>query len=125
MINMKGFIALTSVIIIMVVSLVLGMSLSSLSINEMIMGLNQSFSLKAYYLARLCAEEGLIRLKDNNYQGEDILKLEDGQSCKLIVKGNYVMGEADFEGHIKKIQVVVSKVNPKMIIESFKEVASF
>lgn len=122
---MRGFIALTSVIIIMVVSLVLGMSLSSLSINEMIMGLNQSFATKAYYLALLCAEEGLMRLKDDNYQGEDVIKLEDGSSCKLIVKGNYVMGESSFEGHTKKIQVVVSRVNPKMVVESFKEVANF
>jgi len=123
----RGFIALITVLIILAVALLVGLSVSFLSISEATMGLKKSQSSQAYFLANLCAEDALMKLKETNgsYTGETKPNIEGG-SCEISVVGNWTINVlANFQNQIKKIKIVVSQVNPEMIISSWQEVADF
>ena len=123
----KGFIALTTILIILALSLIVGLSIALLSINETMMGLKKNQSSQADYLANLCAEEALMKLKETNgsYTGETKPDIEGG-SCEISVVGYWTINVlANFQNQIKKIKIVVSQVNPQMLISSWQEVADF
>lgn len=124
---MKGFVALTTVLIILAISLIFGLGISLLSISEMTMGLEKNFSSRAYYLANLCAEEALMKLKENsNYSGNETIAVDNG-SCQILpVEGNWqVKTVGNSQKQIKKMKIVISQINPQMIIQSWQEVADF
>jgi len=123
----QGFIALVTVLIIFTTALLIGLSVSLLSISEATMGFKKTQSSQAYYLANLCAEEALMKLKENiNYSGNEILEIENGNCQILPIEGNWVIKvSANFQNQIKKMKIIVSQVNPEMIIESWQEVADF
>lgn len=122
----KGFIALITVLIILGVVLLIGLGISQLSMGEAQMSFQKSQSSQAYYLANLCAEEALMRLKENiGYPGETISDIENG-SCVILVEGNWTIKvSADFQNQTKKMKIVISQVNPEMIINSWQEVPDF
>lgn len=123
----KGFIALITVLIILGVVLVIGLGMSQLSLSEAQMSLQKSQSSQAFYLANLCAEQALMKLKENNnYPGGEIINMGNG-SCQILpIEGNWtVKVSANFQNQIKKIRIVVSQVNPEIIIDSWQEVAEF
>jgi len=123
----RGFVALTTILIILALSLILGLGISLLSISEMTMGLEKSFSSRAYYLANLCAEDALIELKENiNYQGNKTIGIEGGNCQILPIEGNWTVKTiGNFQNQIKKMKIVISQVNPQMVIQSWEEVADF
>ena len=122
-----GFIALTTILIILAVSLIVGLSIGLLSINEAIMGLKKTQSSQADYLANLCAEEALMKLKEDiNYPGNETIEIEEGNCQILPIEGNWTVKTiANFQNQIKKIKIVVSQINPQMLISSWQEVADF
>ena len=123
----EGFIALTTILIILAVSLIVGLSIALLSINEAMMGLKKTQSSQAYYLANLCAEQALMGLKEDiNYPGNETIEIEGG-SCQILpIEGNWTIKTfANFQNQIKKIKMVVSQVNPQMLISSWQEVTDF
>jgi type II secretory pathway component PulK len=125
--NNKGFIALLTILIILGVVLLIALGISQLSISEAQMGLQKSQSSQAYYLANLCAEEALMKLKeDSNYSGNEIVAIEESNCQILPIEGNWtvkVLGT--FLNQTKKMKIVVSQINPEMVIESWQEVAEF
>ena len=124
---MKGFAALTIVLIITAISLILGFAIIMLSVGEIKMVLEKTFSLKSYNLTYLCAENALMKLKENiGYSGNEVLDIEGG-SCRILpVEGNWIVKIiGNYQDQIKKMKIVVSKVNPKMTIQSWEEVADF
>lgn len=123
----SGFIALLTVLIIFAIALLVGLSLSFLSISEATMGLQKSQSSQAYFLTNLCAEQALMKLKEDiNYPGSEIIEIEGGNCQILPIEGNWVIKVfGNFRNQIKKIKIVVSQVNPEMIISSWQEVADF
>lgn len=123
----KGFIALTSVLIIFGISLIVGVSVSLLAISEATMGLKKSQSSQAYYLANLCAEQALMRLKANSsYAGFETIN-EAGGSCQIQpIAGNRTINvSGSFQNTVKKNKIVVSQIAPQMIISSWQEVGDF
>lgn len=125
--NHKGFVALIIVLIIFAVALSVGLGVSFLSISEAGMSLEKIYSLKAYYLANLCAEEALMKLKENvNYSGNETISAEGG-SCQILpIEGNWIIKViGNFQNQIKKVKIVVSQVNPEMEIQSWQEVSEF
>jgi len=123
----SGFIALVTVLIIFAIALLIGLSVSLLSIGEATMGLEKTQSSQAYFLANLCAEQALMKLKENiNYSGGEIIDSEGGNCQIFSIEGNWVIKVlGNFQNQIKKIKIVVSQVNPQMIISSWQEVADF
>jgi len=122
----QGFIALLTILIVLGVVLLIGLSISQLSINEAQMALQKSQSSQAYYLASLCSERALMALKEDiNYAGENV-NIENG-NCTISASGDLpakIVGvKATFQNQIKKIKIVISQINPKMIIQSWQEMA--
>jgi hypothetical protein len=64
--NKNGYIALSSVLVIMAVVLIIGSSVSFLSINEMQSALSSKKSEESLHLVEGCAEDALLRLNKNN-----------------------------------------------------------
>jgi hypothetical protein len=125
--NQKGFIALMTFLIILSISLFVGISLTFRTIGENKISLQKNQSSQAYYLANLCAEQSLMRLKENiSYNGNELINLTDGACQILPIEGSWTVKVlASSSGQVKKMKIIVSQVNPKMIISSWGEVAEF
>ncbi len=125
--SQKGLIALTTVFIILVTVLVMGVSLGLNSVGDMKMGLQKTFSSKVYYLSNLCAEQALMKLKENpGYSGNENIEIEGG-SCQILpVEGRWIVKTmGSYKYQIKKIRIVITKISPQMTISSWEEVANF
>lgn len=125
--NQKGLIALITVLIVLAVTLVIGIGLGLRSVTEMKIGLQRSQSSQAYYLANLCSEHALMKLKENpGYTGNEIINIEGGECQILPIEGNWIIKvSAIFSNQIKKAKIVVNQINPQMVIASWQEVAEF
>ena len=123
----SGFIALMTVLIIFAIALLIGLSVSLLSIGEATMGLEKTQSSQAYFLANLCAEQALMKLKENiDYSGGETIEIGGGNCQILPIEGNWTIKTiANFQNQIKKIKIIISKVNPQMVISSWQEVSEF
>lgn len=123
----KGFIALTTVLIISALVLMVGIGISLESIGEMKMGLQRSLSSQAYYLTNLCAEQTLMKLKENSsYLGDEIINISNGSCTILPIEGNWTIKvSASSSGQVKKMRLVVSQIDPEIIVDSWEEVAEF
>jgi len=123
----KGFIAITTVLIISALVLMVGIGVSLESIGEIKMGLQRSLSSESYYLANLCVEEALMKLKeDSAYLGDEIINLGNGSCTILPIEGNWTIKiSASSSDQVKKIKLIVSQINPEIIVDSWEEVAEF
>ncbi len=125
-----GFIALISVLIIGAVGLVIVTSLISLGIGSSQTFFSFEQTNKAMSFADACAEESLLKIREENdfigvgnilfdegicfYEVEDI----GGENRNIFIEGEV--------GIIKKrIKIVVSEINPKIIITSWQEVGDY
>lgn len=71
--NQKGYLALVSILVVLSVALVLGLSISFGVSNEMQMNLQFKKSKEAFYLAESCANRALLELSRNpSYTGEEL-----------------------------------------------------
>jgi hypothetical protein len=125
--NNSGFIALVTILIIFAIALLIGVNLNLLAISEAKMGLKQIQSSQAYYLANLCAEEALMKLKENiNYSGNETITIENGECQILPIEGNWTIKVlSQFRNQIKKVKIVVEQVNPEIEISSWEQVPDF
>ena len=127
----KGYIALISILIISGITLLMAVSANLFGISESDMGLAKSQSTEVFYLATLCAEDALMKLKDNlNYPGDETLIIGEGSCTILRVKGggNYNRGIetiGTIYNQTRKIKIEIAQVNPKMEISSWQEVTDF
>lgn len=124
---MRGFIALITIFIILAIALIVGISFSLLSADESAMALENFQSSKSYFLANLCAEQALMKLKENtDYSGNETINIEDG-SCQILpIEGQWIVKTTgNFQNQMKKIRISISQVDPEVVIDSWQEVASF
>jgi hypothetical protein len=123
----EGLVALMAVLIILVTALVIGIGLSLRSISGMKMSLQKFQSSEAYYLANLCAEQGLMKLKENrSYLGGETLNIQERQCTILPIEGNWTIKvSATSSNQFKKMVIIVEEINPRMIISSWEEVVDF
>jgi len=123
----KGFIAITTVLIISALVLMISIGISLESIGEMKMGLQRSLSSQSYYLTNLCAEETLMKLKENSsYLGDETINVENGNCTILPIEGNWTIKVSAFSsGQIKKMKLIISQIDPEIIVDSWEEVAEF
>jgi hypothetical protein len=104
-----------------------GISFSLLSADESAMALENFQSSKSYFLANLCAEQALMKLKENtDYSGNETINIEDG-SCQILpIEGQWIVKTTgNFQNQMKKIRISISQVDPEVVIDSWQEVASF
>ena len=127
----KGYIALISIMIIVTVALIVALDVNLFGVSESDMGLKQNQSTRAFYLAMLCAEDALMKLKNNlAYQGNETISIEEGECSILPVEGSgnfdrIIKTTGTVHSYTRKIKIEVSQVNPKMVIKSWQEVSDF
>ena len=127
----RGYIALVTVLIIGAVgiAIVSAAILSSLSRNQTT--LIEQESKKARALADACSEHALIKLKtDLNYSGNEVLEFKNGK-CKILpIEGTgntnrIIKTQGMVDKVTRKNLLNVQKINPDLIIQSWKEVKNF
>lgn len=128
---MRGYIALISVLIISAVLLLIALGASQFSLGQSTMAIQRNQSLKSYYLAQACAEEALMRLKEDlGYRGEEVLNI-NGASCQILRiegsgnKDRIIKTLSNAHNQTKKIKIEIERVNPEIEIKSWQEVADF
>jgi len=129
--NRNGYIALISILIISALSVLIATSATLISIGEADMSLQENQAWESFYLATACAEEGLMKLKNNlNYEGNETLTFDNG-SCTILVpegsgnKDRAIKVTSTVKNLIRKIKIEINRVNPDMKINSWSEVTSF
>jgi len=129
--DQEGYIALISVIIISALTILIASSSNLLSISEADMGLQENQTWEVFYLTTACAEDALMKLKDDlNYGGNETLTFENGVCTILPVEGSdntdrviKVSGVA--YNQVRKIEIEVNTINPVMEINSWQQVVNF
>ena len=123
----NGFIASITIFIVLAIALLLGLSFGLLAISETNMSLEKTQSSQAYFLANLCAEQALMKLKEDiNYQGNETIVIEGGNCQILPIEGKWTVKIlSNFQNQTKKTKIIIVQINPKMIISSWLEVADF
>jgi hypothetical protein len=123
----KGFVALITLLILFLISVSLGIGLGFRSISRSKTALSIFYSSRAFYLANLCAEEALMKLKENiYYSGGETISLNEG-SCEILpIKGNWTIKTiGNFKNHTKRVKIIVNQVNPEISIQFWQEVPDF
>jgi len=128
---MKGYIALISVLIISAILMLIALSASHFGISQLTMALQKNQSSESYYLAMACAEEALMKLKEDlGYRGDETLNI-DGASCNILRvegrgnKDRIIKTRSNAHNQTKKIKIEINRVNPETKIKSWQEVADF
>jgi hypothetical protein len=127
----NGYIALISVLIISAVVLLVAINVSLFGVSESDVATREYQSSKAFYLAMLCAEDSLMKLKEDiNYSGNETLSIEGGECSILPIEGSgnfnrIIKTTGVFFNQIRKIKIEINRVNPKMEIRSWEEVSNF
>lgn len=82
----RGYIAFSSLLIISVVVLAIGISVSLLSISESQMGYSKRKGEEVLFFVEGCMEDALLKARDQSFSG-GILNHPEG-SCTIIVEKN-------------------------------------
>jgi len=87
--NIKGSVALMSILIISAILLILVLGISETQISTSYQYVNSSYGKYSYYMAEACLEEAVIKIEaDPNYSGEN-LTLDSGNGvCDISVSGS-------------------------------------
>ena len=127
----RGYIALITVLIVTAVTLMIAISVNLKSMGESKMSLAKNQSSKSFYLATACAEDALMKLKDNlDYGGNEILTFTYGTCAILPIEGTgnqdrLIKAIGYVSDYTRRIKIEISRVNPNMEISSWQEVVEF
>ena len=123
----RGFIALTSVVIIGAVIVLLIIGIFKGAVGEMERGEAKEKSEQALSLANLCMETALNELRQDfaGYGGDEIITV-GGEECYISsvnrASGTIVETEGEFAGYTKKTQAEVEQVSGKIEIIGWGEI---
>ena len=120
--NQKGYIALTSLIVVTALVILIGISVSALSINDLQSSFAAMRNEETLNLVEACVEDALLRLNEENFIPGSITIA--GKTCSVVptqVGSNWDFTvQADLEGYTKKIRVTASRTST-VSITSWKE----
>ena len=128
---MKGYIALISVIVIGAITTGIATTLLFYGIILSQSGLNYQQSNQAKAAANACAEDALQKIRDdNNYTGTSNLTLTNGETCSAVVtntggSNRKIEAQGLQNDNTRRLQIVITQVNPKIIINSWSEVGTY
>lgn len=127
----KGFIAITSIIIISAILLSVSIGISYRSMARAQSNFSSSSYHEANYLSERCAEYALLELERTlGYSGEEEISTVEGSCNILEVLGNgntnrIIMTTGTVLEHMAKTRIVISEIYPIMTISSWDTVADF
>ena len=127
----RGFIALTSVLILSAIFLSMSISVAFRAISES----NTAFAFRehdtARYVARACLEYARMELERTiDYQGNEGI-LVYGQPCQILniegvgITNRTLRVESVVDAYTYRIEEIIETVSPHMIITSSKRVIHF
>lgn len=118
----RGFIALTTILIMGALMLSIGIGLTLRAISEGDMSSGAEFSARAKALAEACAETAVFRLKNNlSYSGNETIIVIGSDTCDILsVEGignsnRVIKTQSAVMGYKRKIKVVIAQVSPLQI----------
>jgi len=126
----KGYMTLISLLIVGAIATAITTTTILLGVGSTRTALAKQESSEALYLTNACAEEALQRIREEtSYTGTDGLILDNG-SCQYTIND---MGEerrtinasGTVNQVVKKMQLEISRINPQITVDSWKEVADF
>ena len=127
----KGFIALTSVLVLSTIMLSIFVGATSRSISELNITSTLSASEQAEALTRACAEYAIIEIQRTlDYSGDERLDIGDG-SCDIqpvLGSGNTnrtIRTESTVSGVTRRMEIVMAQVSPEAVIGSWNNVTEF
>lgn len=127
----SGYIALMTALIVGAVVLVMVVTSAYMAITQGLNSLLYSNYLESESLASACAEDALIKIKNNQaYGGNETLNLGHGQ-CQIYPVENLggesriIKATGNVNGATKKIKIQISRIDPTIIFTSWQEVADF
>lgn len=128
----SGLVALVTVLVTGAVGLAVAVSLVLLGLGSSRTSLILSQSVTARAYADSCAEEALQKLRESvYYAGSETIALSEG-SCQiqpvLGTPGNFnrtIQTTGTVGTIVRKVEVIVSEIQPTINITSWEEVASF
>lgn len=129
--NKKGFIALTSVLVVSTILLAVFVGATSRSISQINISGASVASHKAKALARLCGEHALIELERTlGYGGDETIEI-DGDSCYIQTvtgSGNTnrtLRVESTVSNYTYRMEITLLEISPSMVIDSWRNVSEF
>lgn len=127
----RGYIALTSVLILSAVFLAIGIGLLSRSITSSQVSISFLAHSRAKVLAESCAEYALIELlRTLNYEGDASILVDD-RSCTILPivregeNGRHIMVEADVDGYMYRQNIYATVGPSKITVVSRENVTQF
>lgn len=127
----NGFVVLISVLIVAAIGTTLAVALLLLGVGALRTSFTLGLSAQARALADGCAERALQSLRlDISYSGSESFMLGNGVCTILPVGGSGNAGRViqaigQSANVVRKVEVVIGQVRPKVVIASWDEVADF
>lgn len=123
----QGIIALITVLIAGAIMLVVGIGMSTRSIVGSKESLYQELSHQALAMATSCMEQALLSLADNSlYTGNQTVVIGPNKCAIALITGSgntrTVQTSSTVGGHIRRLSVTVSNVNPPLQVSSWQEI---
>lgn len=126
----KGFVALISVLIVSAVGVVISVSLLLLGLGSSRTGFALERSNQVKALVNACAEEALQKIKSSpSFSGSGNISLGGG-TCSYTVtnlggQNREITSSGSRDSVTRKVKITIDKINPKINITSWQEVADF
>lgn len=119
-----------SILIIGAIGTIVATSLLMISVGSAQISLISKDSAQARYMADTCAESALMAIRnDTEASGSTSLVFPEGDCSFNIIMGQdenrTIQATGMTNGNVRKINIAIDKINPKINIVSWKEVADF
>jgi len=126
----EGFVALISVLIVGVVGLTITLSLLSLGIGASRTIFFSQQANKAMSFADSCIEEALLEIRESEIASSSGSISFNGGSCFYDIEstggeGRVITAEGETEFAKRKVKVIISDINPKILVLSWQEVGDY
>lgn len=124
----KGYIALTSVVIISVLIMIITLTLSSVSFSSRFNILGAELKKISLALAEACAETALLKLAQNSsYSGNENIQIGD-KSCSILTietsgSQKIIKTKANVKDFISNLKITAS--SPNLSIIFWEEIGNF
>lgn len=128
--SQSGFVTLLSTLVVGAVGLAITTSVILLGLASSRTSFAGQQSVQARNLADACAEEGLQQIRDlTSYTGTGSLTLGQGSCTYTVTSQGGNARTVNAEGVVgemtRRVSVVITAINPSIVVASWQEVAGF
>jgi len=124
----SGFVTLISVLVVAAVGAVISIALLFLGLTASRLSFKTEQSQQTKALTNACAEEALQKIKSSpSFTGSGTIVLGQGTCGYLVTKlggaNRQITASGTVGAIIRKVKIIIDKINPKIHIVSWQEVA--